>query len=115
MTRLHILVPAVRIMISRNGVAGRKWTVAASVSMTGLGCRDEAREHHAEAASLPRTDSVEQAGDHHWQGSFFGVSQRQELVHQLGTGVAPARLLRWANEQVVFFTERRLLAFAIDF
>ena len=75
---------------------------------------NESRQNHSILAGLPRPNGVEQARDDNRQPFLLGKRQGQKLIHQFGTGVTPAGLMRRSDQQVVFFAERRLLAFAVD-
>jgi len=55
-----------------------------TVNAKGLaffGRADEAGQDHAEAASLPGANGIEEARNHYRQRLFFRVGQGQELVH----------------------------------
>ena len=81
----------------------------------GLGRCDETRQHHAVASGLARADGVEQAHDDHGQFAFLRVGECEEFIHQFRAGVAPARLMRRADEQIILLAERGFLALAVHF
>ena len=75
---------------------------------------DKSRQHHAVGPGLPRTDNVEKPADHHRNAEFMIKGERQELIDRFGNAVAPARLGRRAEDQIVLFAPRRLRVLAVN-
>ena len=76
---------------------------------------DKTRHDHPVLPRLPRADRVEEAADRHRKLRLHPVGQREEFVHRLRAGVAPAAAACRAHHGIVVFAERDLAAFAVDF
>src|SRR5215469_15815077 len=76
---------------------------------------NECGHHHSVVTSLPRADGVEQSNDDGRQHFFSPVGERQKFVESLGAGVAPTSFVGSTDQQIVFFTKRKIPALAIDF
>src|SRR5262249_30040082 len=55
-----------------------------------FGGGDEARQDHAVAAGLPRSDGIEEAGNDNREVAPTGVGESEEFVHEFRAGIAPA-------------------------
>ncbi len=81
---------------------------------TGQRLPHEVRNHHPVLARLPGSDGVEEAHDDHRELALLPVGEREKLVDRLAAGVGPAVLRRWSQDQIGVFTERHVLALAVD-
>src|SRR5213075_849916 len=75
---------------------------------------DEIRKDHAVAASLARSDGVEEADDDNGNLLFFPVREGEKFVESFGSGVTPAALGGGAKNEIGLFVKRNLSAFAVD-
>jgi len=74
---------------------------------------DEVWQDHAIAPSLSRSNGIEQSDNSDWNMLFIKIGEAQKLIESLRAGIAPPRLVRRADQQVIFFPKRLLLALAI--
>ena len=78
------------------------------------GLANESGHDHAILAGLSRPDRIEQPNDDGGQFFLTPVGHGQKLVNRLRAGVTPTAFVRRADQQVVFFSKRDLLALPID-
>src|SRR5262249_17982461 len=85
-----------------------------SEPLTAQRLLDHSRDDHAVLSGLSCAHRVEQTEDDHRKACLVVVGQPEELVQRFGTGIAPARLARWPDDQVVVLTESSAAALAVD-
>src|SRR5690606_7145660 len=76
--------------------------------LAGQRLANEPGDDHAILTGLAWTDGIEQPYDHNWQAGFVPVSQPEEFVESLGTGISPAAGGGGTDQAVAVFPEREL-------